>query len=191
MKKLFFIWVSSLVLLSCSSTEDDGPDHGIGFPSLQLMINDRLGNSLLPDIDVPSVTLDYEQVAYEINGKPYTPVDKDSLEVVSLDTDHMAQEALFVIMEPFGNALCEAFKKSEAPICKATVYLKSASLFRDEKEHVIEATLVYTGDKDYDLLQPADNGVYVDGVQAEPVQVSGWAPGHLWQVNLPISVGEP
>lgn len=167
---LFSIFVLAL-FASCS--KKDGPESQPPYClPLWLAINNHAGESLLPEIPEGkyTITLDYEQLQYEIDGEHIltSKWEKDNVLDINWSWTSLGDAKL---LDLFSTQFMEQLEKHlythPNEICQVTIRLICPVIFQDEEEHVIEASIKYREpDSDSPMSEFIENSVFVDGIPA-------------------------
>ena len=163
----FSIFVLAL-FTSCSKNEAPGCQPPYCLP-LWLAINNHAGESLLPEIPEGeyTVTLDYEQVSYKIDGEHIltSKWEMDNmLDITPLGESQILNLFSIQFMEQLEKHLCAHPNE----ICQVTIRLICPVIFQDEEEHVIEASIKYREPDDSSSLMSefVENSIFVDEIPA-------------------------
>lgn len=185
---IFSFFVLAL-FASCSKKDGPGSQPPYCLP-LWLAINNHTGESLLPEIPEGkyTITLDYEQLQYEINGEQILTSDWELDNVLDINRSETALGVL-PLLNLFSNQFMEQLEKhlcvNQDEICQVTIRLICSAIFGDEKEHVIEASIKYReSDSDSLISEFVENSVFIDDIPATFIG-DEYRKG-MYEVNLPI-----
>ena len=180
-----YIWIVLTAVLAgaCSSSEEEVEDcladpYSIG---LHLAIHDSHGQNLLAS-GINGDSLSNYTIRFEFDG---VPQDFDSLRNTLYISKYYGEPMLDMVPMDLNWYL---FFKRPKPF-RYTVRLTAPEVFRDEKEHTIDAKMVDSPEgASYNecpyLMVPDPNSVFVDGIKATPLEDTQYV---AFKVQLPIA----
>lgn len=153
--------------------------------SFSVIINDKKGNCLLPEIPegFREVALEYYSKTYEINGIKQHIIDLEPNRHLKVHADEAlgaGRRSLSLFTAAFNITIAKFVKTHKKEVCHIKVILMCPDIFGNEEVHDIEVDIRYSGDYSDYLYEYVENSVTIDGIPAEYVSKG------TYKVNLNI-----
>ena len=187
MRILFALLAVLVGLAGC--TKDDGPSNDTFPPELYFILENAVGESILPEIPEGKECIGLKdfQLTYELNGKRY-PVYETDLELnrhLSVCRETQLGEdvrSIDLLTTGFTGIVCDYARKHKKEVLQVKIELACEAAFGDKETHLFEVQMKYVGDTEEDVLHCIEEGARVDGIEAE--YVGGRENPYLYRATI-------